>query len=83
MRPFEDEEAKVDNRSDNAGEQVGDNQGEGSAVGKDEEEDGAISEEEEEEGIKVAIGKAERAPSKEEVAMHMVNHIPFRSRCSQ
>ena len=30
----------------------------------------------------MTIGKAEKAPSKEEVAMHMVNHIPFRSWCS-
>ena len=37
---------------------------------------------EEEEGIEVKVGKAEKAPSKEEVAMHMVNHIPFRSWCS-
>ena len=37
---------------------------------------------EEEEGIKVKVGKLEMAPTREEVAMHMVNHIPFRSWCS-
>ena len=37
---------------------------------------------EEEEGIEVKVGKAKKGPSKEEVARHMVNHIPFRSWCS-
>ena len=63
-----------------AGKDEGDNQRERGAVEKDEEKDEAISVEEEE-GAMVKIAKAERAPSKEEVAMHMVNHIPFRSWC--
>jgi hypothetical protein len=36
---------------------------------------------EDEEGAMVRVGKAEKAPSKQEVTMHMVNHIPFRSWC--
>jgi len=50
--------------------------------GKEKESDDETISVEEEEGIDVKIGKAEKAPSKEEVAMHMVNHIPFRSWCS-
>jgi hypothetical protein len=82
MRPFDDDEERVGSRGSNVGEHRRDNQREGSEVGKDEEENLTISEGEEEEGIKVAIRKTERAPSTEEVAMHMVNHIPFRSWCS-
>ena len=76
MRPFEDEEAKGDNQDIRAGVDKGDNQERESAVQEDEEKDEAISVEEEE-GAMVRIGKAERAPSKEEVATHMVNNIPF------
>jgi len=72
MKPFEQDEGGEDNRGK---EEDNSNQTE-------EEVDRTISEEEDEEGIKVTIGKAEKAPSKEEVAMHMVNHIPFRSWCS-
>ena len=69
MRPFEHEEGE------------GGNQEKGNLEREKEEEDEAISVEEEE-GIEVRVGKTEKAPTKEEVAMHMVNHIPFRSWCS-
>ena len=71
MKPFEENE-----------EVVGDNQGREEEVERKEEMGSAIEDEEGEEGIKVTMGKAEKAPSKEEVAMHMVNHIPFRSWCN-
>ena len=79
MRPF-----------DEAEEASGDNQDQGVDVReegrKEEIDDGGEDDEaigvEEEEGAEVKIGRMERAPSKEEVAMHMVNHIPFRSWCS-
>jgi len=81
MRPFEEDEAKGGNRDIGDERDKGDNLDRRSAVGEDKERDEAISVEEEE-GAKVRIGITERAPSKEEVAMHMVNHIPFRSWCS-
>jgi hypothetical protein len=58
-----------------------DNQDEEGQAQRDNEGDETISVEEEE-GAIVRAAKLERAPSKEEVAMHMVNHIPFRSWCS-
>ena len=74
MEPFE-QEKEVSDIGEERNE--GDNQGEED----DGENEDAVSVEEEE-GAMVQIGKTERAPSKEEVAMHMVNHIPFRSWCS-
>ena len=69
MEPFEPEEKESDTQEkDNLDEEKEDNE-EAISVG-------------EEEGIEVKVGKMERAPSKEEVAMHIVNHIPFRSWCS-
>ena len=69
MKPFEQEERERDNQEkDNSDQEREDND---EAIGLDEEE-----------GIKVKIGKMEKAPTKEEVAMHMVNHIPFRSWCA-
>ena len=50
MRPFEDEEAKLDNPSNSEGENVGDNQEGDDAVGRNEDEDEAISVEDEEGG---------------------------------
>ena len=79
MRTFEDEEAQEDNRDHRAEGDAGDDKRIESEADEGGEKDGAISEGEDEEGIKVTIGKAERAPSKDEVAMHMVNHIPYRS----
>ena len=58
----------------------GDNRREGNEAQEDEEKGETISVEEEE-GAMVRVAKAERTPSKEEVTMHMVNHIPFRSWC--
>ena len=58
----------------------GDNQGRVRREQDDEERDEAVNEEDEE-GAMVRVGKAEKAPSKQEVTMHMVNHIPFRSWC--
>ena len=71
MRPFEVGEGEVDNQEKDTS---GKEQEEGDA-------DEAISVEEEE-GMEVNVGKLIRAPTKEEVAMHMVNHIQFRSSCS-
>jgi len=69
MRPFEVEE-------EGSGNQEGDN------VDKGEEDADEAIDLEEEEGAEVKIGKAEKAPSKEEVSMHMVNHTQFISWCS-
>ena len=49
---------------------------------KENEEEGETISLGEDEGADVDIGKGERAPSREEVEKHMVNHIPFRSWCS-
>ena len=69
LEPFDQDKAGNGNRE-------GDNPAE-----RDEDSDETISLEEEE-GVKVRIGKMERAPTKEEVMAHMVNHIPFRSWCA-
>ena len=69
MEPFEPEERESSNREKDKSDE------------KREGNDEAISVEEKE-GIGVKVGKMERAPTKEEVAMQMVNHIPFRSWCS-
>jgi hypothetical protein len=69
LRPFDpDEEENENPEKDNSED-------------KEEDNDEAISLEEEE-GIEAKVGKSEKAPTKEEVAAHMVNHIPFRSWCS-
>ena len=81
MRPFDDEEAKEDSRDAGVKEDVDDNQDRGSEVREKGDGDETISNDGEE-GAIVKIGKIEKAPSKEEVAMHMVNHIPFRSWCA-
>ena len=68
-RRFDPDEEENDNRK-------------GDDAGKAADNDEAISleeEEEEEEGVKASIGKGEGMPTKQEVAAHMVNHIPFRS----
>ena len=71
MRPFEAEEEGSDNQErDNLEKE------------KEEEDADETISIEEEEGVEVRVGKMEKAPSKEEVAMHMVNHIPFKSWCS-
>ena len=68
LRPFDPDEEEGDNRK-------GNDEGEG------DDNDEAISLEEEE-GVKARIGKIEGVPTKEEVAAHMVNRIPFRSWCA-
>ena len=68
LKPFDQDKEENENRQ-------GDNSGEGG------EDDGETMSLEEEEGIKVKLGKMEKAPTKEEVMAHRVNHIPFRSWC--
>ena len=71
MRPFEQEEGEGDNQDrDSSDKEDKDKEGGDEAISL-----------EEEEGIAVQVGKAEKAPSKEEVARHMVNQSPFRSWC--
>ena len=62
-------------------EKGGDNP-EGDNLDREKERDEEAIRVEEEEGIEVKVRKLEKAPTKEEVAMHRVNHIPFRSWCS-
>ena len=69
MEPFEPEEKESDNQEKD------------NVVQEKEDDVDAISLGEEE-GMKVKIGNMEKASTSEEVAMHMVNHIPFRSWCS-
>ena len=82
MQPFDEGEVRRDNQEDRTEEDEGGNQEGGNEVQEDKgERDEAISADEEE-GAAVKVARAERAPSREEVAMHMVNHIPFRSWCT-
>jgi len=82
MRPFEDREAQDGNQDIKNEDDEDDNKEREREVVEVEEKDEAVSEGEGEEGIKAAIGESEKLLSKEEVSMHMVNHIPFRSWCS-
>ena len=66
MEPFEPEEREGDNPEEEH-------------LDKEKEGDDEAISVEEEEGIEVKVWEMEKAPTKEEVAMHMVNHIMFRS----
>ena len=81
MKPFEEEDKDGNNQRDEEERIKVDNPKEGSEDHECEEKGESIDDNEEE-GAMVRVARAEIAPSKEEVAMHMVNHIPFRSWCA-
>ena len=68
MEPFVDEKEESDSEEKDNVDKEGEDNEETITLG-------------EEEGNAVKVGKMEKAPSKEEVARHMVNHVPFRSWC--